>query len=121
VPGKIPDRRDYLEKAFTILEKHRGEPLIDLLARLAVHVAIEPHLKTTLRKMGAGQRCSLRFFPEGSLLRPTGTRVRAGYSGDRLGNILGMLADLGEFDRESGGVRLTERGRAFVSTLEGAR
>jgi len=119
--GKISERKNYLEKAFAILAQARTEPLIDVLAKLVVQTAIEPHLKTTLRKMGAGQQCSLRFFPEGYLLRPTGTPVRAGYSGDRLGNVLGMLADLGHFERESGGLRLTERGQAFIDTLEAAR
>jgi hypothetical protein len=63
---------------------------------------VEPHLATTLRKMSQGQRCSLRFFPEGEVLRPTGKRVQAGYSGDRLGNVLGMWADLGRLEWVSG-------------------
>jgi hypothetical protein len=43
--------------------------------------------------MGSGQQCSLRFYPEGDLLKPTGTEVWAGYSGDRLWNVLGMLRE----------------------------
>lgn len=114
---KLPDRENYLEKSFAILAQAHDEPLIDTLARLVVQAAMAPHLKTTLRKMGAGQQCSLRFFPEGDLLRATGTKVRAGYSNDRLGNVLGMLADLGHFSRESDGLHITERGRAYVRSL----
>jgi hypothetical protein len=95
---RIPDRRSYLEKAFRILEEHRNTNLADTLMAIVIQAVIEPHLKTTLRKMGEGQQCSLRFYPEGDLMRPTGTGVRAGYSGDRLGNVLGMLADLGHFE-----------------------
>jgi hypothetical protein len=112
--GKILDRRNYLERAFMILEQKQAASLTDLVTALVFQVAIEPHLKTTLRKMGGRQKCSLRFYPEGDVLRPTGTPVRAGYSGDRLGNVLGMLADLGHFEREDGGFRLSPRGRAWL-------
>lgn len=74
-------------------------------------------MSTTLRKMSQGQRCSLRFYPEGALLRPTGTPVAAGRSGDRLGNVLGMWADLGILDRQPGGYALSERGRRLASGL----
>jgi hypothetical protein len=117
--GKILDRRNYLERAFMILEQRQSASLADLVTELVFQVAIEPHLKTTLRKMGGRQKCSLRFYPEGDLLRPTGTPVRAGYSGDRLGNVLGMLADLGHFEREDGGFRLSPRGRAWLELRRG--
>ena len=58
---------------------------MDVSRELLIGVVIEPHLKTSMRKLGQGQKCSLRFFPEGNILRPTGIPVRAGYSGDRLG------------------------------------
>jgi hypothetical protein len=112
---KIPDRKNYLERAFTILENHEKSDLRTALTDLIYHTVVESHLKTTLRKMGEGQQCSLRFYPEGNLLRPTGTVVRAGHSGDRLGNVLGMLADLGHFERMDGGFILSDNGKAFLA------
>jgi len=116
---KIPDRGNYMESAFGILAKHESTDLAQALTAIVLHAVIESHLKTTLRKMGEGQQCSLRFYPEGNLLRPTGTGVRAGYSGDRLGNVLGMLADLGHFERQDGGFILSTKGKAFLAEQEG--
>ena len=96
------------------MESTVSETLVALLQQAVA----EPHLSTTLRKMSQGQKCSLRFYPEGELLRPTGVRVRAGYSGDRLGNVLGMWADLGALEREAGSrYALTERGRELLREL----
>ena len=81
-------------------------------------MVIEAHLSTTLRKMSQGQKCSLRFYPEGALLRPTGRGTSAGQSGDRLGNVLGMWADLGVLERQDGGFRLTEHGCALAAELQ---
>lgn len=115
--GDVPDRRDYLERAFAVLEAERKSSLRTALRRLLVEVVIEAHLSTTLRKMSQGQKCSLRFFPEGALLRPTGIPVSAGQSGDRLGNVLGMWADLGVLERGDRGFGLTERGRRLAAEL----
>lgn len=115
---KIPDRRNYLERVFRILKEQRDTNLAEILMSIVVQAVIEAHLKTTLRKIGEGQQCSLRFYPEGELLRPTGTGVRAGYSGDRLGNVLGQLADLGHFERDAGGFNLSTKGRAFLKARE---
>ncbi len=115
--GRIPNRKSYMERAFAILDESAPCTLEETLRNLIIQTAIEPHLNNTLRKMGNGQQCSLRFYPEGDLLRPTGTTVWAGYSGDRLGNVLGMLADLGYFQRESGSFRLTEKGKSFLETI----
>jgi hypothetical protein len=49
--------------------------------------------------MGQGQQCSLRFYAEGDVLHPTGVDVRPGFSGTRLDNVLGMLADVGLCDK----------------------
>jgi len=100
--GLVPDRRTYLERAFASLDPGRDESLASALARLLREVIVEAHLSTTLRKMAQGQKCSLRFYPDGTRLRATGTDVAAGYSGDRLGNVLGMWADLGALDRLPG-------------------
>ena len=115
--GQISHRKSYLERAFAVLDAQRGSSLGTTLRRLLVEVVIEAHLSTTLRKMSQGQQCSLRFFPEGALLRPTGVPVSAGRSGDRLGNVLGMWADLGVLDRQDGGFSLTERGRRIAAEL----
>ena len=115
--GQMPDRGNYLERAFTVLDAEGESPLATVLRRLLVEVVIEAHLSTTLRKMSQGQQCSLRLFPEGALLRPTGLPVFAGHSADRLGNVLGMWADLGALERRDGGFGLTERGRRLAAEL----
>jgi hypothetical protein len=117
--GAVPFRpEDAAERVFALLTELRARSLAETLESLLVHAVVEPHLATTLRKMSRGQKCSLRFYPEGDLLRPTGTRVRAGYSGDRLGNVLGMWADLGHLGRAEGGqFVLVERGQALLRRL----
>jgi hypothetical protein len=120
--GRIPNRenRDDMEKAFSILAELSDRPVSDVLHALLLHTVVEPHLATTLRKMSQGQKCSLRFYPEGELLRPTGTSVRAGYSGDRLGNVLGMWADLGNLERQPGGrYAITDRGLKLLQEPHG--
>lgn len=117
--GKIPDRRHYMERVFALLQNRGHQTVGEVLSSVLVTTVIEPHLSTTLRKMGQGQKCSLRFYPEGDLLRPTGKTVAAGFSGDRLGNVLGMLADLSMCIREEGGrYALNDEGRAFVRQME---
>ena len=115
--GQIPNRESYLERAFAVLDAERGSSLGTMLRRLLIEVVIEAHLSTTLRKISQDQQCSLRFFPDGALLRPTGIPVIAGRSGDRLGNVLGMWADLGVLERQDGGFRLTEQGRRIAAEL----
>ena len=101
-----------------MLDAKRKSRLPTTLRSLLVEVVIEAHLSTTLGKMSRGQKCSLRFYPEGALLRPTGRGVSAGQSGDRLGNVLGMWADLGVLKREDGRFRLTDRGRGLAAELQ---
>lgn len=115
--GAIPVRQSYLERAFGILEDQSGRRLSSAATRVLREVVAEAHLSTTLRKMSQGQKCSLRFYPEGALLRPTGTPVAAGFSGDRLGNVLGIWADIGVFARTAGRFALTEYGRTLAQRL----
>jgi hypothetical protein len=118
--GRIADRgdRDQLERAFSILAAKMDSTVSGTLVALLQHAVAEPHLSTTLRKMSQGQKCSLRFYPEGGLLRPTGTLVRAGHSGDRLGNVLQMWADLGALDESEGGqYSLSDRGRGVLAEI----
>jgi hypothetical protein len=119
--GMIPNRKSYMERSFAILENDISRPLVEVLYDLVIQVAIEPHISMTLRKMGIGQKCSLRFYPEGQILRPTGTAVRSGFSGDRLGNVLGMLSDLGFFERDNIGLHLTTKGKELLVTSESSR
>lgn len=115
--GRLEDRKHYMERALTILEK-RDLTVRDILREILVATVIEPHLKTSLRKLGQGQKCSLRFFPEGRILRPTGTLVAAGYSGDRLGNMLNFFADVGYLERAGNGrFLLTGDGRTLLTSL----
>ena len=115
--GQIQDKQHYLERAFGVLDAEWNHRLPIALRRLLVEIVIEAHLSTTLRKMSQGQKCSLRFFPEGSLLRPTGIPASAGQSGDRLGNVLGMWADLGILERRDGRYGVTERGRRLAAEM----
>jgi len=45
--------------------------------------------------------------------------VAAGYSGDRLGNVMGILGDLGMIADEDGDRVLTQRGQALLERLGG--
>ena len=111
----LKHRDHYLERAFDLIEANQSKPLAQALYEMAVHLAVEPHLGTTLRKMGQGQQCSLRFFPEGDVLQPTGITVTPGFSGSRLGNVLGIFSDVGLCDRLDGGrFGLSESGQALL-------
>jgi hypothetical protein len=116
--GTVPTRgdRDVLDTTFSLLAQHAHDSVSDALIALLQHVVVERHLAATLRKMSQGQQCSLRFYPAGEVLRPTGESVRAGYSGDRLGNVLGMWADLGALERRPGGrYALADRGQRLLT------
>lgn len=86
---------DYMRKAFNILEEESTKRVNEIIIDILNGCVVEPHLKTTLRKMGQGQQCSLRFFPEGKKLMPTGIETNAGWSGSRLDNTLRMMSDIG--------------------------
>lgn len=103
------------ERVFPIMSNASDQAVQDLLVAIIDRGVVESHLNTTLRKMGNGLKCSLRFFPDGRVLRPTGMVVRAGFSGDRLGNVMGILADLGMIDYESNA--LSARGRQLLEKL----
>jgi len=116
--GELLNHNHYMDKAFLILEDNKSQDISTLLAKLLLEVVIEPHLNNTLRKMEQGQKCSLRFYPEGNRLKPTGTKTGAGFSGHRLGNVLGMLADIGILVRRDGGkYTLSNRGSELQAEL----
>ncbi len=115
---QLTNHDHYLEKAFSILTLNPNTKISDLLEKILINVVIEPHLATTLRKMEAGQKCSLRFYPEGKSIRPTGTQTRAGFSQNRLDNVLGMMADLGLLLRNnSGTLSITADGKTLRKNL----
>lgn len=86
---------DYMRKAFHILDELHTSKVYESIVKVTNYCVVEPHLKTTLRKMGQGQQCSLRFFPEGKMLVPTGIDTNAGVSGSRLNNTIRMMSDIG--------------------------
>lgn len=107
-----------MEFAFSILANSGGLTIQQVLARILREVVIAAHLQTTLRKMGQGQKCSLRFFPDGEILRPTGQTVGPGYSGSRLDNVIGMLIDIGVCNKSGKNYALTNRGTSVLASLE---
>lgn len=104
---------------FPIFESSGARSLADTTACVLAQVIVERHLGTTLRKMGHGLKCSLRFFPDGPRLRPTGMEVAAGFSGDRLGNVLGILSDLGLIAHVDGDAILSADGASLLTELGG--
>jgi len=102
-------------RAFPIIDGATDEKLSGAARLLVDRCVVEAHLATTLRKMGHGLKCSLRFFPDGHVLRPTGMEVMAGYSADRLGNVIGVLEDLGFIVRDGSG--LTSLGESLLQSL----
>lgn len=99
------------------LNKESSAPVSSLLTALLTDSVVMPHLKTTFRKMGQGLACSLRFYPNGETLCPTGTETVPGFSGDRLSNVIGMLADIGLLQRAKTGLRLSDTGRSLLERL----
>ena len=82
------------EQAILTIETASHEPFAKLVERL-VDLAVLSHIETTYRKMGAGQKCSLRFALEGHFFRSTGGSVQPGHSNARLSNVLHILSDIG--------------------------
>lgn len=64
-----------MELAYELIDENKSNTLENALRILSLRLAITPHLTTTLRKMGQGQQCSLRFYAEGEVLHPTGVGV----------------------------------------------
>lgn len=117
---KAPFCRDELrEEVFQIINESRTVPLIEAMIQLFHQVVIQPHLDTTYRKMGQGLKCSLRFYPDGEVLRPTGMRVFPGSSLTRLSNVVGMLSDLSYCNRlPNGRYELNENGEELLASWE---
>ena len=110
-----------LDEAFKVLDRASGKRMVDVLAQVIGDCTIAPHLNTTWRKMGQGQKCSLRLYWDGDVFRSTGTQTRAGYSGERLGSVVNMLEDLGLVERaKNSGYGITDVGQEMLQQLETA-
>ena len=99
----FPARKGPGDHAVEMILAAGETPFHVFLEALTAESAVSPHLATTLRKMGNNQKCSLRFFPDGPILRPTGMVTSAGHSNDRLSNTMRMLADVGLLSATSSG------------------
>lgn len=82
------------ERALAVIDEAADEAFVEAMVRLTA-VVVRAHLTNTFRKMEGGQKCSLRFFPEGRRLRTTGETAGAGRSGPRLWNVVRILRDAG--------------------------
>ena len=91
-----------LRRAFQILREGQNDSLRDTLVRLVGETVVSPHLAHSLRKMSNGQKCSLRFFPDGDGLQAISTKTGAGMSGTRLHSVLTILTDLGQLNSNKG-------------------
>jgi hypothetical protein len=92
--GLFKNRDRTGEQALAVIDGADEEPFPETLLRLT-EVVVRAHLVTTFRKMESGQKCSLRFFLEGAVLRTTGDGASAGRSGPRLGNVIRIFRDAG--------------------------
>jgi hypothetical protein len=90
--GRFQDRAAPGERALACVEGAGEESFAETLHQLA-DTAVQAHLATTFRKMGGGQKCSLRLFPEGSRFLTTDLDTGAGRSGSRLSNVIKVLED----------------------------
>jgi len=119
--GKVKlHEEEHLDLTFRIVKNNWKRSIRDLLGEIMKEVVVEPHLNTSWRKIGQGQKCSVRFYPDGDLLRPTGKKVNAWFSQDRLGNVLQMLSDIGLCLKNSNGkFQISEAGEVFLNELEG--
>ncbi|MGD9979560.1 MAG: hypothetical protein AB7H66_03240 [Hyphomonadaceae bacterium] len=90
--GVFRDQESPGDAALSAVEAADAEPFSETLKRV-VEIVVSAHLATTFRKMGGGQKCSLRFFPEGKRLLTTNLHTGAGRSGSRLGNVIKILED----------------------------
>lgn len=101
-----------------ILDQAQHRTVRDVVEQLLNEVVVPAHLSTSLRKMGRGGKPTLRFHKEGRSLRSTDIGVLAGFSGDRLGNVMGIFADLGALQRHEGRrYTLAPAGRALVEQV----
>lgn len=115
----VPGPRAGIWRVEEVLAGQQNQRLSDVLTRIVDRCVVDSHLATTLRKMGNGMKCSLRFYPDGRVLRPTGIGVSAGFSNDRLTNVFGMLSDLGFLKADGDETVITSEGKVLLARLGG--
>ncbi len=108
-----PASRTVAEAALALVRRPDITPLREVVADLITFV-VERHLYTTFRKMAGGQPCSLRFVSEGGRLERTDQATGAGMSGDRLTNLLVMLADVGYLARVGKSYAIADDARSLL-------
>lgn len=84
-------------RAIEIL-RNGDRTLAEVLLAICDECVAQRHIANTMRKMGNQQDCSLRFYPDGPLLVPTGIDFSPNYSGSRLQNTMRILSDLKMLD-----------------------
>ena len=109
---------DMIKLAFEVITTQK-ESIENLLTQILERIVLVSHLSTTWRKISQGQKSSLRFHTEGTYYYSTGIGVQAGYSGDRLSNVMLMLSDLGYLHRDTAGkYSITEKGLVQKQNME---
>lgn len=102
-----------------LVEADPSRSAADLLIRILEDIVVPEHLATSLRKMSQGGKPTLRFYQDQGALRSTGNAVLAGFSGDRLANVLGCWADMGALERHKDRrVQLTPWGRGLLQEVQ---
>jgi hypothetical protein len=114
--GRLAVQGSPFARLVQMVDTHGGATVAEFLETLLGAWLMPQHIHNALRKMASGGPCTLRFFTEGERVCSTGIAVVAGYSGDRLSNVIRMLSDIGFADRLSGSTfRVNEAGRALLA------
>lgn len=103
------------EIVFRALQGENDRPAAEVASDLLRNEVAQRHLRHTMRKMSQRQSNSLRFFPRGDLLVPTGTGTAAGFSLTRLSAVLQVMSDVGHLESVQGGFRPTAGGLAWAT------
>ncbi len=107
--GQVPDRQRALESTLPRVREVTGS-FAGVTANIVRTEVAARHLRHTMRKMSQGQNNSLRFFPRGERLVPTGVGTAPGFSLTRLSAVLQVLADLGHLQWTQSGFAPTSAG-----------
>jgi len=104
----IENRNSYLEKTFSLISASENDTVLVFLHEIYKHIIIPAHLETTFRKMGAGAKCSLRFYMDNGVLNPTniGLDTMAGKSNTRLYNVISILSDIGVVEKDEKSIKV---------------
>jgi len=98
VEGYEIDHLEYTNEIISIIENNQKTKIWDLIEQFCFSTIVERHFSNSWRKVSQGLKISMRFYMEGSKYLSTGLPVYPWYSGDRLSNVLRIMADLGQLD-----------------------